>query len=233
MLDRGLNKTMFVFIIAGVVLSCLHQSSLGTMMVIAGSKMHPLWQTPVLPLLFLLSAIAVGFPMVIMESTLASRSFKLKPETEVLSSLASMVGPLLGVYLAFKIGDMFIRETFYYLTEVTTASVMFSIEIIFGVVLPLRLFLTKSVLKSPTGIFIASLFVIFGVLLNRINNFLVAYTPPYEVASYFPSVGEIAVTIGFVCIEILLYRLFVNYFPIVSVPVKAGKNEVKYSVSGV
>jgi Ni/Fe-hydrogenase subunit HybB-like protein len=232
-LDRGLSKTMFVFIIAGVVLSCLHQSSLGTLMVIAGPKMHPLWQTPVLPLLFLLSAIAVGFPMVIMESTLASRSFKLKPETEVLSSLGRIVGPLLGVYLAFKIGDMFIRETFYYLTEVTTASVMFSIEIIFGVVLPLRLFLTKSVLESPTGLFVASILVIFGVLLNRINNFLVAYTPPYEVTSYFPSIGEIAVTVGFICIEILLYRLFVNYFPIVSLPVKSSSSDVKYSVSGV
>lgn len=60
LLDRGLSKTMFIFIIAGVVLSTLHQSSLGTLMVIAGAKMHPLWQTPVLPLLFLLSAVAVG-----------------------------------------------------------------------------------------------------------------------------------------------------------------------------
>src|SRR5690606_9720406 len=60
-LDKGLSKTIFIFIILGVVLSTLHQSSLGTLMVIAGEKMHPLWQTPVLPLLFLLSAIAVGF----------------------------------------------------------------------------------------------------------------------------------------------------------------------------
>ena len=67
-LDRGLSKTMFVFIIAGVVLSTLHQSSLGTLMIIAGPKMHPLWHTPILPLLFLLSAISVGFPMIIFES---------------------------------------------------------------------------------------------------------------------------------------------------------------------
>ena len=77
LLDKGLSKTMFVFIIAGVVLSTLHQSSLGTLMVIAGQKMHPLWQTPILPLLFLLSAISVGFPMVIFESLIASRSFKM------------------------------------------------------------------------------------------------------------------------------------------------------------
>ncbi len=112
---------MFIFIIAGVVLSTLHQSSLGTLMVIAGSKMHPLWQTPVLPLLFLLSAIAVGFPMVIFESLLASRSFGLKPEMDVLSRLGGIVAPILGIYLAFKLGDMFIRETFVYLMEPNTA----------------------------------------------------------------------------------------------------------------
>ena len=87
---------MFVFIIAGVVLSSLHQSSLGTLMVIAGPKMHPLWQTPILPLLFLLSAISVGFPMVIFESLLASRSFGLKPEMHILSRLGTLVAPILG-----------------------------------------------------------------------------------------------------------------------------------------
>jgi len=80
LLDKGLNLTMFIFIIAGVVLSTLHQSSLGTLMIIAGSKMHPLWQTPILPLLFFLSAVAVGFPMVIFESYLASKSFGLEVE---------------------------------------------------------------------------------------------------------------------------------------------------------
>ncbi|MCK7523449.1 MAG: polysulfide reductase NrfD [Ignavibacteriales bacterium] len=84
LLDKGLSKTMFIFIIAGVVLSSLHQSSLGTLMVIAGPKMHPLWQTPILPLLFLLSAISVGFPMVIFESLIASRSLGLKPEMHIL-----------------------------------------------------------------------------------------------------------------------------------------------------
>ena len=74
--------------------------------------MHPLWQTPILPLLFLLSAIAVGFPMVIMESLTASKSFGLKPEIDVLSSLSKFVGPLLGIYLIGKLGDMVIRETF-------------------------------------------------------------------------------------------------------------------------
>ena len=232
LLDRGLSKVMFVFIIAGVVLSTLHQSSLGTLMVIAGPKMHPLWQTPVLPLLFLLSAIAVGFPMVIFESMIAARSFGLKPEMEILSKLGRMIAPILGIYLAFKIGDMFIRETFVYLTSFTTASVMFMIEMLVGVVIPLRMFLSREVLKSPVLLFIAASLVIFGVLLNRINNFVIAYTPPYSFGSYFPSIGEISVTVGFISILVLLYRAAVMIFPVISVPDKSLSSKAKYTIRG-
>lgn len=233
LLDRGLSRTMFIFIIAGVVLSTLHQSSLGTLMVIAGPKMHPLWQTPVLPLLFLLSAVAVGFPMVIFESLLASRSLGLKPEMHILSRLGSMIAPLLGIYLAFKIGDMFIRETFVYLSEFNTASVMFTIELLFGVIIPLRMFLSEKVLKSSPLLFTASALVVFGVLLNRINNFVVAYTPPYSTEPYFPSIGEISVTVGFVAILVLAYRFIVLNFPVISPHGKQMAQATKYTIKGV
>jgi len=231
-LDRGLDKTMFIFIIAGVVLSCLHQSSLGTLMIIAGPKMHPLWQTPVLPLLFLLSAFSVGFPMVIMESITASKSFGLKPETDVLSSLSKFVAPLLGIYLAFKIGDMFIRETFVYLAEFNSTTILFGIELVVGVIIPLRMFLSEEVRNSVPGLYIASMLVIFGVVMNRFNNFVTAYNPPYATESYFPSIGEISVTLGFVALEILIYRLFVKIFPIISVPLKNVGLKAKYAIRG-
>jgi len=231
-LDRGLSKTMFIFIIAGVVLSTLHQSSLGTLMVIAGPKMHPLWQTPILPLLFLLSAISVGFPMVIFESLIASRSLKLKPEMPVLSRLGSMIAPLLGIYLAFKIGDMVIRKTFVYLDDFNTASIMFTIELLFGVIIPLRMFLSPKVLKSQGLLFTASALVVFGVLLNRINNFVVAYTPPYSTESYFPSIGEISVTVGFAAMLVLAYRFIVLNFPVISLPTRITPQS-KYTIRGV
>lgn len=229
-LDRGLSKTMFIFIIAGVVLSTLHQSSLGTLMIIAGQKVHPLWQTPILPLLFLLSAVAVGYPMVIFESLIASRSFGLKPEMDVLSRLGSFMAPLLSIYLAFKIGDMVIRESFMYLTEVNTASVMFAIEIVIGVAIPLRMFLSAYVIRSPLWLFVASCLVVFGVLLNRINTFLVAYNPPYSVKPYFPSIGEISVTVGFASILVLLYRFYVRTFPVISIAEAVPTARAKYAI---
>jgi Ni/Fe-hydrogenase subunit HybB-like protein len=214
-LNSGLSKTMFVFIIAGVVLSTLHQSSLGTLMVIAGQKMHPLWQTPILPLLFLLSAIAVGFPMIIFESLIASRSFKMKPEMKILSSLGSMVSPILFIYLAFKVGDIFIRKTFKYILVFDTASWMFIAEM--GLmVIAFVMFLSRRTINSPLRLFIASSLVIAGVLLNRLNNFIVAYNPYYNPTAYFPSVGEISVTVGCIALLVLAYRAIVIIFPVIS-----------------
>ena len=145
--------------------------------------------------------------MVIVESLLAARSFGLKPEMPVLSKLGRMVPPLLGVYLAFKLGDMFVRETFVHLKELSTASVMFMAEILLGVVIPLRMFLSPRVVKSPPLLFTAAFLVVGGGLLNRINNFVVAYNPPYSFGSYFPSIGEISVTVGLVSLLVLLWEL--------------------------
>jgi Ni/Fe-hydrogenase subunit HybB-like protein len=214
-LNSGLSKTMFVFIIAGVVLSTLHQSSLGTLMVIAGQKMHPLWQTPILPLLFLLSAIAVGFPMIIFESLIASRSFKLKPEMNVLSSLGSMVSPILFIYLAFKVGDIFIRKTFNYILLFDTTSWMFITEMGL-IVIAFVMFLSRKTLNSPLRLFLASTFVIAGVLLNRFNNFIIAYNPYYNPIKYIPSFGEISVTVGCIALLVLAYRVIVIIFPVIS-----------------
>lgn len=216
LMDKGLAKTMSFFIIAGVVLSTLHQSSLGTLMIIAGQKMHPLWQTPILPLLFYLSAIAVGFPMVIFESLLAARSFGLKPEMHVLSKLAHYIAPLLGVYISFKIGDMCIRQSFVYLGVLSIESVMFVLEMLLFII-PFVMFMMERVTSSKPLLFIASTLVIAGVVVNRINNFVIAYHPPYAKSLYVPSFGEVSVTLGFIAIMVLMYRACVMIFPVISV----------------
>jgi Ni/Fe-hydrogenase subunit HybB-like protein len=155
----------------------------------------------------------------------------LKPEKEVLTSLSRYIAPLLGIYLIAKIGDMVIRETFVYLTEFNSTSVLFSIEVVIGVIVPLRMFMSPSVRESTTGLYIASLLVIFGILMNRFNNFITAYNPPYALDAYMPSIGEISVTIGFVALEILLYRLFVKIFPVISIPTKKS-GKTKFAIRG-
>lgn len=219
---RITDRTMIYFILAGVVLSCLHQSSLGNLMLIAPTKMNPLWYTPILGLLFLLSAIAVGFPMVIVESLYASWSLGLTPETKLLSRLAKYIPALLGIYLAFKLGDMVIRESYVQLATPTPPTAMFVAEILLGLVLPMALLMSAKMRSSAKWLFVSALLVVLGVALNRVNVFLVAYQPPYEIAPYFPSAGEFVVTLGLISALILVYRVVVTYLPVIEIHEKAG-----------
>jgi Ni/Fe-hydrogenase subunit HybB-like protein len=216
--DTILSKLMWLFIIAGVVLSCMHQSSLGSLMLIAPTKLHPLWYTPILPLLFLTSAVAVGYPMVVFETTLATTSLKLDPEMQVLSPLTRITIFLLGTYLALKLGDMVIRETYVYLLDGTAQTNSFLVEMIFGVIVPWIMLLAPAVRRSRRWLFIACTLIVGGVLLNRVNVFVVGYRPPVSENYYFPSITEILITVGFIAGLMFLYRFFVTYLPVLNRP---------------
>ncbi len=213
-LQRVLGRVMFLLIIAGVVLSCMHQSSLGALMLIAPYKVHPLWYTPILPLLFLLSAVAVGYPMVVVESMWAAKSLGRKPEMEVLTPLSRFALLFLGIYMAAKFSDLIIREAYVHLLDGGVASAMFLVEVVFGLVVPFCMLLSPRVRRSPGLLFTAAGLVVLGVAVNRINVFLVAYRPPYAETSYFPSLGEIAVTAGMIAALALVYRVVVSILPV-------------------
>ncbi len=203
-----------LFIVAGVVLSFMHQSSLGTLMLIAPTKLSPLWNTPVLPILFLMSAIMVGFPMVILESIYANISFGRNPEMELLTPLARLIPWFTAAYGVVKIGDLIVRHSQLDVLANPTATISLAVEILLGVVAPFLLFLNKAVRRSMGWLFFAVALIIFGVVLNRINVFLVGYNPPYSTKAYFPSVGEIAMTFAIVSSILFCYRFFVTFFPI-------------------
>ena len=214
--DGILPKIMWVFIIAGVVLSCMHQSSLGSLMLIAPTKLHPLWYTPTLPLLFLTSAIAVGYPMVVFEATLATTSLKLDSEMKILTPLTRITIFLLGLYLALKVGDMVVRGTYVYLLEGTSQTNAFIAEVLFGVIVPWLMLLSPKLRRSRKALFVACTLIVGGVLLNRVNVFVVGYRPPVSEANYFPAIGEILVTVGLIAALMFIYRLIVTYLPVLS-----------------
>jgi Ni/Fe-hydrogenase subunit HybB-like protein len=216
--DKILGKIMWAFIIAGVVLSCMHQSSLGSLMLVAPTKLHPLWYTPALPLLFLTSAIAVGYPMVVFEASIATVSLKLDPEMKILTPLTRITIFLLGIYMALKLGDMVIRKTYIYTMDGTYQTNAFLVEVVFGVILPWLMLLSKKIRKSRRGLFITCAFIVGGVLLNRINVFIVGYKPPLGDAAYFPAIGEILVTVGLIAALMFIYRLIITFLPVLSAP---------------
>lgn len=208
------RRILPIFIIAGVVLSFMHQSSLGSLMLIAPTKVSPLWWTPILPLLFLLSAIMVGFPVVILESIAAGKAFGKEPEMHLLAPLSKIIPFTLGVYATLKFGDLFYRNDLSVFTRDAGQTIAWLFEIGIGLVIPFILLLQRAVRHSPRWLFISVSMIIAGVVMNRINVFLVAYEPPYATHSYFPAVGEIALTAALICTIIFLYRFFATYFPV-------------------
>ena len=213
-LDNTLDRVINFFIIMGVVLSCAHQSSLGTLMVIAPSKLHPLWHTAILPLQFLLSAFAVGLSMVVFESLLASRALKRPFEMSVLSPFARLIPFLLTIYFGAKLVDMANRGTWQYLQHFSLRSFTWSTEIVVGIFVPMAILLSNQLRRRVGWLFMASACVVFGVALNRINVFIIGYTAPFADKPYVPAWTEVLLTAGFICLLILLYRLAIFLFPI-------------------
>ena len=220
--DRTLGRVMGLFILAGVVLSCLHQSSLGALMALAPTKMHPLWWSPILPLMFLLSAFAVGFPMVIFESLLAAKAFRREPEMDVLAPLARYIPTLLGLYLAFRIGDLALRDQLAALTDGSVEGLVWLGEVGIGFALPMVLLWSDRIRRSPNGLLAAAALVVLGVAWNRIDVFLVAYRPLYADGPYIPAFGEIAVTVGLISTLIFVYRFLAIHLPIIAAPAEVS-----------
>jgi len=212
--DFILGKLMFLFILAGVVLSCLHQSSLGALMVITPYKLHPLYWSRLGPIFFLSSAIAVGYPMVVAESLISSRAFGRKPEMHFLTPLARMTPYLLGIYIVLRLGDMLYRGTYEFLLEGSAASIIFWIEFGLLTIVPFFMFMSSDIRRSPGGLFVAAVMYIFGVLLNRCAVFFIAYEPPYAEKAYIPALGEFALTIGLIATIAFIYRAVVTFFPV-------------------
>ncbi len=222
-----LGRIMPALIIAGVMLSCLHQSSLGTLMMIAPYKLHPLYWSQFLPLFFLLSAIAVGFPMIIIESLLSARTLKRTPEMCVLTPLAKYCPWLIGIYILCKTADMLLRGTWVFLFEPSTAALVFWIEFGLLTVVPCCLFMSRDVRSSARALVIASAMYILGIALNRCAVFFLAIKPPYAQQAYIPALTEFALTLGLILCIVFCYRAIVHWLPIMPDPDQSLHNTDK------
>lgn len=220
--NRASSKVMFLVVLLGVGISFLHQSSLGHVMVLAPTKLHPLWYSPIISLLFLISAIAVGFPTVIFACLYAAWAFKLKPHMEALSSLAKFTPVLLAVYFAFKLGDMIMRGSYVYLAQANLQTAFFLIEMVVGVLLPLFMLASVRVRRAPKLLALACALAMFGVVLNRTNVYWIGYHPQRAATMYFPSWCEWLVALGATAALILVWRFIAIIFPVVSQPLMVG-----------
>ena len=201
-------------VIAGIVLSTLHQSSLGSMLLMMPETLHTLWYTPILPILFLVSAIAVGPAMVIFESTLSTRVFGHKLDQEVLSGLAKAIPYILGIYLLLKIVELMGSGELELVFTAYPQNLLWWGEIIIGIITPIVLFSIPDIRQNRNAVFWTSVTVIAGLALNRFNVSLLALDirPGY---SYFPHWMEFAISVGLVADALLVVWLAHRFLPII------------------
>lgn len=210
----AVRRSMMWVVALGVMLPTMHQSGLGTLLLLSGPRLHPLWNTIMLPVLFLISCIGMGFGVVVLESALSSRLLGRRPEIDMLAGLGSVVRPVMVVYLAIRIIDLIVRQQIAHLFAFDIFSVMSLIEFgLFGVALVM---LREERRRRDLGtLFRASMFLLLGGALYRFDVFLLAFQPGAE-WSYFPNIPEILVTVGLVAAEITGYILLIKTFPILA-----------------
>jgi len=220
-----LNRIVFALIALGVLLPTMHQSSLGTMMLMAGFKLDPLWHTSSLPLLFLLTAIFMGFAMVIFEGTLSSRIYDLGDETAMFSKIARIVSWVLGFYMVIRFQNIFMRGELGHAFSGSFLGNMFLLE---NVLLLVGLVILGAEKKrsNPQALFVAAVAILLGGSLFRFNTYIIGFDPGTG-WKYFPSVGEQMITYGLIAIEIGAYTVFVKFFSVFTThtPVKSNQKE--------
>ena len=197
-------------VIVGVLLSTLHQSSLGSLFLIVPSKLHPYWYSPLLPLFFFISAVATGMAIVIFESNLSARAFGREIEMPLLAALGRAMAGVLIVYGILRLQDLWRRGALVHLREPSTETVLFALEIGLGLMAPLFLLLFRRVREDREGLFAAAVLVITGFLLNRLNVSITGLEYSAH-AHYFPKWTEVAVTLSMVGAMFLCFALAVRY----------------------
>ncbi|HET7160233.1 MAG TPA: NrfD/PsrC family molybdoenzyme membrane anchor subunit, partial [Burkholderiales bacterium] len=197
----------------GVTLSHLHQSSLGTLMTLIPHKVNVLWWSDNLPLLYLFSAMMAGPAMAIIEHLAAARWLGFAPRMDLLAGLARIEAWLVGLFLAFQLGDLFYRGAVDAAFTSSWFAVSFWVEVGFGLLLPFILLLMPEVRASRKALATACSLIIAGVLLHRLNVAVIGLRVRHW-ETYVPSVGEVTITLGITAAALFVFGWLVRILPI-------------------
>lgn len=208
-----IKKLTIPLIILGVLLSTLHQSSLGSLYLIMPDKLNALWYSPYLPVFFYVSAIAAGCGMIIFESFLSSRAFNRGLELNLLTEIARVGVVMLGVYTVMTVVDLADRKALPLLFQARTETYFFWFEKLVGVIAPFVLLSQRKIRENETGLFWSASMIIIGFVLNRLNISITGMEG-WAGQSYFPSWMEIMVTLSIVVVGFIVFALAAKYLPL-------------------
>ncbi|GFO69258.1 Ni/Fe-hydrogenase cytochrome b subunit [Geomonas limicola] len=206
-----LNHLLIGVVAVGIILPTIHQSALGSLMLIASTKLHPIWHTAFLPLLFLINCIYLGYGMVVLESLVASLVLERDYDTDELAQLARLVPWLTGIWLMIRVGDLVQRDQVSAVFHGDFYSGFFLAEFFLLLVGAAPLF-SGEYRRSPRWLFISAALILLGGGLYRFNVYLIGFDPGAG-WHYFPSFAEVMIPVGIVSLEVLGYQLLIKMLP--------------------
>jgi len=210
---KVVRAVLIPLVICGVILSTLHQSSLGTLYLIMPEKLHPFWYTPLLPVFFFLSAIAVGLAMTIFESSMSAKHFGRQLELPIIQELGRVLLVVLGVIAILRFEDLLHRGMLRLTLKPGYEMYLFWLEIGLSVIAPLLLLAQKKIRNRADGLYVTAVFVVLGFITNRLN---VSITGLESSAGmhYVPKWTELAITAAIIAAGFALFGMAAKYLPI-------------------
>ncbi len=210
---KALNKVLFLLIALGVLLPTMHQSSLGSLLIAMGHKVHPLWQSlHMQPLLALLTALIMGFSIVIFEASTSAVGFGRRSESPLLAKLGKVIVGLLVAFLLVRLVTLMVQGKLGLIFSFDFASLLFLLEMALFVI-PVFILLSPARRERGSQLLIAAVSMLIAGALYRFNAFLFTFNPGPGY-SYFPSVAEIMITLGIIALELMAYLVLVKILPV-------------------
>jgi hypothetical protein len=206
---KVLKRGSILLVIAGIVLSTLHQSSLGSLFLITQYRLHPLWYSPIIYVQFFVSAVGLGLMTVVLESLFSNIFLGHRLHTREISGLGMAASVVLWIYVALRLGDLGMRGVLGMALEGSWQANLFLAEMAISAVIPAAMMLFKPIRSSLAGVGIAAGMVVAGMIMHRLDVSIVAFARP-EGIGYFPSWEEFAVSLGIVAGGILIFLFFVE-----------------------
>ncbi len=213
------HRLAVAVVLAGVLLSSMHQSFLGGLFLIFKGKIYPLWYTPHLTTMFYLSAIPAGLAMVVIALYLSNRSLGTKVDPEIIKEVAWVISPMLILNLVWRMVDLVKHGGGPYLFLKRPETAYFWLEIALFVVIPVVMFNNRWIMKRPEGAYWTCAVVIAGFLTNRVNVSINSLERATN-ANYFPKWPEMAIVVMMITGTVLVFRWAVIYLDILPKRVK-------------
>jgi Ni/Fe-hydrogenase subunit HybB-like protein len=211
-LRKAFFKSLYVIIPLGIVLPTMHQSGLGSLVIAAGNKVSPLWQTPWIGFLFLTSAIIMGFAIVVFEGALTVMGLGRRLELHLYRRLAKVLRWVLAFFLIVRFADLAYRGALGAIGETTARSVMFTIETLLFA-LPLIVLMHPRWRGNARALFASSMSLLLAGAVFRFNALIIGFNPSAGYV-YFPSWIELMVSIGLLAVEVVGFTYIVKRYPI-------------------